>query len=211
MMNCDRIAPVYEWLENAAFNGLLQRMRVHFLERAAAARRVLLLGEGNGRFLAECLRVCPRAEVEVVDSSEEMIAQARRRIGATTRVRFIHLDVLSPELSCTSYDVIATHFFLDCLRQEEVNQLAMAVSRILAPDGLWLVSEFAVPRRGWRRIRARLWLAVLYRFFRLTTGLEARRLPDYRSALLRAGLTCESRVERSAGFVTSEIWRHGCA
>ena len=54
-MNADRIASGYRWLEYAAFGLALEQARFDFLSRAAGARRVLILGEGDGRFLARLL------------------------------------------------------------------------------------------------------------------------------------------------------------
>ena len=58
-MNADRIARSYRWLEYAAFGVALERARFDFLRCAAEARRVLILGEGDGRFLA---RRVPRSD-----------------------------------------------------------------------------------------------------------------------------------------------------
>ena len=55
-MNADPIASSYRWLEYAAFGLALEHARFDFLSHAAAARRVLILGEGDGRFLARLLR-----------------------------------------------------------------------------------------------------------------------------------------------------------
>ena len=62
-MNADPIASSYRWLEYAAFGLALENARFDFLSHAAAARRVLILGEGDGRFLARLLRCNRQARV----------------------------------------------------------------------------------------------------------------------------------------------------
>ena len=58
----DRLARPYRWLEYAAFGRVLLRCRYDLLPWLADARRVLTVGEGDGRFVAELVRVC-QAEV----------------------------------------------------------------------------------------------------------------------------------------------------
>ena len=81
-MNADRIASSYRWLEYAAFGLALERARFDFLPRAADARRVLILGEGDGRFLAQLLECNRYATVAVIESSARMIELARRAVPA---------------------------------------------------------------------------------------------------------------------------------
>lgn len=50
-MNFDRLAPFYRAMETLAAGGKLQRCRLAFLGEIPIPRRVLLAGEGHGRFL----------------------------------------------------------------------------------------------------------------------------------------------------------------
>ena len=56
-MNADAIAGYYRWIEYAAFGPTLEYARFDFLRYAANARRVLILGEGDGRFLERLLAI----------------------------------------------------------------------------------------------------------------------------------------------------------
>src|SRR5882762_1835947 len=49
----DRLAPHYYWMECVLAGRTLQRCRTAFLEQTRDATAALLIGEGNGRFLAE--------------------------------------------------------------------------------------------------------------------------------------------------------------
>ena len=51
-MNCDGIARCYRWLEYGMFGRALEQTRLEYLELAANARHCLILGDGDGRFLA---------------------------------------------------------------------------------------------------------------------------------------------------------------
>ncbi len=73
---------------------------------------------------------------------------------------------------------------LDCFPAE---LLPAALSRLHAtrcPAAPWLLADFRPPRHWWQR----LLLKTMYGFFRLSTGLRARRLPDLRAALAALGL-----------------------
>jgi hypothetical protein len=69
------------------------------------------------------------------------------------------------------YDLIATHFFLDCFAMEELRTLVCRVSERCVPGGQWLVSEFSIPAEGVRRVAAAALIRVMYLFFRVATGL----------------------------------------
>ena len=56
------------------------------------AQRALVLGDGNGRFLAELLAANRSVAVDAIDISPMMVELARRRVGETDRVRFLVAD-----------------------------------------------------------------------------------------------------------------------
>ena len=208
-MNADRIASSYRWLEYAAFGLALENARFDFVSYAAGARRILILGEGDGRFLARFLRCNREGSVAVVESSKGMIQLARRRVPPTeqSRVEFHQFDAVAHALPPGPFDLVVSHFFLDILDCRDVEAVICKVGALLAPGAVWLVSEFQEPRAGVRRLHARLWLGAMYGFFSLTTGLQARKLPPYREQLERRGLTEIEHRERRLGLIRSQVWR----
>ncbi len=208
-MNADRIASSYRWLEYAAFGPALEQARFDFLSHATEARRVLILGEGDGRFLARLLECNLQASVAVVESSARMIQLARQRVPPNdrTRVEFHHIDAASQPWPEGPFDLVVSHFFLDILTFPEAESVILKASVLLCPGALWLLSEFQEPAGGIRRMHARLWLAAMYRFFWLTTGVRASKLPPYRDTLSRYGLTETEHRERRFGLIRSQVWR----
>ncbi len=110
-MRIGRLAPFYRWIEYAAFGRALERRRFAFLERLAGARRVLTLGEGDGRVLARLLSITPEARFEVVELSPEMIELAQRQIGRSGRVHFRFSDAMIIDWPPQEYDGVVTMFF----------------------------------------------------------------------------------------------------
>ncbi len=208
-MNADRIAGSYRWLEYAAFGLALEHARFDFLSCAAEAGRVLILGEGDGRFLARLLGCNRHAGIVVIESSARMIQLARQRVPASeqARVEFHQLDAVTDALPGGAFDAAVTHFFLDVFNHRDAEAVIRKVSAQLAPGACWLVSEFQEPAGGLPLLHARLWLRAMYSFFAITTGLRASKLPPYRDLLERAGLKEIKHRERRLGLIRSQVWR----
>ena len=197
-MNCDSIAASYRWLEYLAFGQELERRRFRFLPEGAGAHRALVLGDGDGRFLAR-LAAISNGCIDYVDLSSRMLDLARARAG-TRRVAYRRCDALTLPLAPAEYDLIATHFFLDCLNARDLEILIDRAACAAQPGALWLISEFRQPR--W----AAPLLSALYLFFRVTTGLTTRRLTDHRPVLVRHGFQLKCEETSRAGLLASELW-----
>jgi len=131
----------------------------------------------------------------------------RTGLGTGQRLHRHHTDALAflAAPSRGAYDLVVTHFFLDCLTQPEVNALAAAIAARLTPGGLWLVSDFRIPL-GFMRLPAKLLVQGLYLAFRILTGLRADRLPDHETALSRAGFRRIALHQSFFGILTTELW-----
>ncbi len=209
MMNADRIARLYRWFEYLAFGRALERRRFAYLSQLRGCRRALILGEGDGRFLAALLERNRELQADVVDSSARMLELARCRIpaGAEARVRLRHLDARVVESPACSYDLVVTHFFLDCFSDSDAGLLIGRLTEALQPGGLWVLSEFQEPRGGLARLHARVWLGVMYRFFQITTGLDTSKLPPYAELLRAREMRLESGQSERFGLMVSQLWR----
>jgi SAM-dependent methyltransferase len=214
--NFDRMARPYRWLEYLTFGPYLERCRFHFLDRLETHRHALVLGDGDGRFTARLLAANPRITVDAVDSSAAMLRLLTQRLSglgpsAGRRLRAIHSDALAfrptgagPAL--TPYDLVVTHFFLDCLTGNELVSLLTNLQPHLAPKATWLVSEFALPEHQPAATLARIVIATLYRAFRILTNLKTQRLPCYASTLRQAGFSMTDSQSYLGGLLVAEIW-----
>ena len=211
-MSFDRIAPSYRLLETIAFGQSLQRARVRWIEKIPRPRRVLILGEGNGRFLCELLRVHPKIDIDCVDTSLQMLTLARTRARqihpeSWQRIQFIHADILkwSP---LKSYDLIVTHFFLDCFPRDEVKAIVDKLAKAAAPGAVWLLADFTIPPAEiFSRIHAKLLLRMMYLFFRCAAGITANSLVDPTPYLEANNFVPMSRQCSRAAMLKSELWQ----
>ena len=204
--NFDPIARPYRWMEYLSFGPWLQLCRCHFLPRLGNRRHALVLGDGDGRFTARLLRHVPNIQVEAVDASEAMLAQLRRGTHALS-VTTHCADARQWRPSQITYDLIATHFFLDCLQTAEVVDLAARLTPATAPNARWVISEFQTPPTAFGRIVAAPVVTLLYRAFRWLTGLEPQALPDHHTALAQAGWRFEAGHTHLWGLLVSELWQ----
>jgi SAM-dependent methyltransferase len=195
-VNCDRIARCYRWIEYAGFGRALERRREAFLSDASDARRVLALGDGDGRALAALLAAAPHACVDYIDLSARMLEVARARAG-TKHVVYRNEDARAARLPAAEYDLIVTHFFLDCFDETDLEPLIARLSDAAAPRARWLISEFR--GNGWL-VRA------LYFFFRIVAGLRTRRLVDHHPLLKRYGFRLIRQEDAWRGLLASELW-----
>jgi SAM-dependent methyltransferase len=211
-VNFDRIAPHYRWLETVAFGRALQDARVSWLSVLEAPRRALLVGEGNGRFLCELLRAHPALEVDCLDLSARMLELARKRLRRSrpedaARVHFREEDLRAWLPNEFSYDLIVTHFVLDCFDEKEVEEMVANLAHSATPDATWLLADFSVPRERIRRWHAATWLWLMHRFFRVTAGISATRLTDPAPFLEKHGFRRARSQLWRFGLVKSDLWQ----
>ena len=210
-MSFDTLAPHYHWMEWLLAGNKLQRCRTASLDSIPSPHQVLIYGEGNGRFLTELCRRFPAARVTCVDASARMIELARRRLTRNSlsgaQVEFIHADALmwTPPANC--FDLVVTHFFLDCFRQDQLAQLMPLIASAAAPRANWLIADFKVAETGLRRWRSQAILAIMYVFFRHVTRLPARELTAPEGYMEGCGFRRVRRVESNFGLLHSDWWQ----
>jgi len=204
----DRLAGVYRLLEVGAFGHALERARFVHLDRLSRCRRILVLGEGDGRCLARLLRMAPTAHVDVIDISPAMLARAGAALlpEDRPRVRLHQADILRSDLPDGPYDGVTTMFFLDCFTATELRTLVPRITAALAPAAVWLWADFRVPERGVIRWYAQACVGALYAFFRWQAGISARRLPPAEEMIEVAGFRATQRREYRGGLIRSVVF-----
>ncbi len=211
----DRLAPIYGWMERLMAGRKLQHCRAAFLPAIPPPRRALIAGQGRGAFVAELLRAHPQLRCTCVDSSAAMLqaARANLRQGGVdeSRAEFIHADLLDWAAPGGEFDLIVTHFFLDCFRPEQLERLLPKLSVAAAPQACWLLADFREPPSGPARWRARAILEIMYVFFRWATALPASELTPPDPLLTREGFTLGQRRTFDWGLLHSDLWIRGGA
>jgi len=194
------------------FGRALSRRRECFLGHAsvASAKRVLVLGDGDGRFTAALLEQNPSAAITALDASAAMLSQLESRAraqAANARLELHCADVRTWSVSLANYDLVAAHFFFDCFTTDELAQIIERIAPALSPDARWLVSDFAIPNHRFWTPFAKLLLRFLYLTIGSLTGLAPTQLPDHQRALKCAGFELAKVDVALGGTLRSEIWQ----
>jgi ubiquinone/menaquinone biosynthesis C-methylase UbiE len=210
----DRLARAYRWMEYFSFGPYLVQCRNLRRGEMISCRRALIYGDGDGRFLAELVRSVPEIRATAVDASSKMLHRLARRLPSEAQVRLVHADALECEpakFPDAPFDLVVSHFFLDCFNEVEIASLVAQVNVAVEKTALWVVSDFAIPSRQPARLLGRLIVRGLYLAFGLLTGLRTRRLPDYARMMRAAGWVLEDRRELLLGLLVSERWQRSAS
>lgn len=205
-MSFDQLASHYRWMESVIAGGVLQRARIAHLSQLDEAQNILLVGEGPGKFLQALRTRRPDVPVTVVDGSEAMLVQARRS-ASTGPTEFISADLTDWEPPVARWDAVVTHCFLDCFPPAPLETVINTLARAVTPAADWLITDFTLPARGWRRRRAHLAHTLMYRTFRLATGLTANRWTDPAPWLHDAGFELRARQPFNHGLIHADHWQ----
>jgi SAM-dependent methyltransferase len=208
--NFNRLARVYRWLEWFTFGPILWKCRCAYLAEMKHRRSALVIGDGDGRFTVKLLEENPHIAVDAVDASDSMLRRLMQNAGNNAGRVHSHLaDARQLHFAARKFDLVATHFFLDCLTTADVESLAMRLREALTSDATWVVSEFAVPDNRYGRFIARPIVTALYFAFGCLTGLTIRELPRHHEALQRAGFILTNERKWLSGLLVSELWKPG--
>lgn len=210
--NFDRLAHAYRWMEYLSFGPFLERCRFHFLPECFDAQQALVFGDGDGRFTARLLASNPRIQIDAVDVSPAMLQQLRRRATAASttapdRLRTTQADLRAFIPFRRGYDLVVSHFFLDCLTESDVSALVERTLPYLTPRATWVVSEFCIPKNRWRATAARAIISSLYFAFFLMTGLQVRQIPNYSAILSRSGFRLRQQTSFVGGLLVAQVWQ----
>jgi len=210
-MSFDSLAPHYRWMEWLLAGEKLQRCRIAFVPELPEPGRVLLCGEGNGRCLIELLHAFPKARFTCVDASRRMLDCAKERVRShglpVETVEFIHADVLAWSAPSAKFDLLVTHFFLDCFRADQLAEIVSRLATTASPGAHWLLADFREPSSGFARWRARGILRLMYFFFQRATRLPAARLTPPDESLRRSGFVLRERRVFEWGLLHSDLWQ----
>ena len=206
--NFNPLARLYRWMEFATFGPMLQRCRCAFLPALADSRHALILGDGDGRFTARLLAANPQVRIHAVDASSAMLQLLLRNSAPhADRVHTLCADIRNWQPAPSPCDLVVTHFFLDCLTTQQVQDLAQRLSAAVSPSAIWLVSDFAIPSGWFGSFVARPIVSGLYGAFGLLTGLAVQNLPMHAQALTACGLTLQQRHAFFGGLLMGELWQ----
>lgn len=208
-MSFDRIAPHYRWLEAILAGNVLQRARTAWLAATPPPRQALLAGEGHGRFLAAALAAWPDTRFLCLDASTVMLQTAARQVATKDRPRvsFLHTSLPDWHAPAPTFDLVVTHFFLDCFTSALLDPVIESLAAAATPRAAWLIADFTLPDAGPPRWRAAAIHTLMYAFFRRATRIPARHLTPPEPLLARHGFFSTHSTTFEWGLIRSGLWQ----
>lgn len=192
----DRLASAYSSLSKVVFGVAPEQAQQHFITSVNAGDCILILGGGSGDFLKSLLKHQAEITVDYIDISQKMIRLAREKTHNPSNVNFIAgTEQVIPN---RKYTVIITNFYLDLFSDNTLQNIVQKIKTHLTPGARWLATDF-VSKKGWHKIM--LWM--MYRFFRIAVGIEAKSLPRWEEQVERAGLAKGDSKVFFGGFIKS--------
>lgn len=205
----DRLSKVYDRLAGLVYGKALRRAQTHFLSRIQEGSNVLVVGGGTGWFLEALLRTEAVQQVTYIELSAGMLQKSQERIQANiptayAKVNWIHGTIQDVDAS-PQFDLVCTLCFLDLFAGDRLQAEVSQLHRRLKPDASWYFSDFRYAD-GWPMSwisRGMIW--GMYRFFRWTCKIEAKRLGDFDGALEAIGFEAVERMETYGGMIEA-VW-----
>jgi demethylmenaquinone methyltransferase/2-methoxy-6-polyprenyl-1,4-benzoquinol methylase len=179
-------------LTGGQLDNLYDRLIAHVKE----GDRVLDIGCGTG---ALTLRAAKKgAEVKAIDINPGMLDVAEEKAKdahLTQNIEFVEMGVaeLGNETDQT-YDVVMSGLCLSELTKEELDYTVNEVSRILKPEGLFLVIDETRPQSFIKRLLQGFFRSIFKLYVFLVTGTTARALKNFPRTAESAGfriISCE--------------------
>lgn len=201
----DLVAPVYDRLARLVFGRSLLQAQAWGLSHLPDRADVLLLGGGTGWLLEQVLTHSQPRYVLYVEASERMLQIARERVAGHPKASVVDFrkgtqNDLTP---AETFDAIQIPFVLDLFTEKTLAEtLLPPLKNALRPGGRLLITDFVTPPV----LRQKMLLWLIYRFFGLTAGIEARSLPDWPGVLRKSGFRERQSAEFCNGFVRSGVW-----
>jgi len=199
----DRIAPVYDLLVGIVFGKSIRNAQLYFLSDIPKRSNVLILGGGTGWLLEELLKVNPDCNVWYVEASRKMLERTQKKIATrpTTCVHYIHgTEAFLPQ--DISFDAVITNFYFDLFSSVSLHKVLNHIVKSMLPHAVLLISDFT-NTNVWRH---RILLMIMYRFFRLVSGIESTHLPDWQNQLKHVGLGEVKSKLFYGGFIKSSVY-----
>ena len=201
-MSFDRLAPFYDLLARTMFGRKLFKAKTFFVPHLQPFKTLLIIGGGTGEAVNFILSSHPDLEITFIEPSDGMMKKARQRLDEElkSRIHFIHGNHLAIPAK-TSYDAITLFFVMDTMKDETNEVFMKELCSHLKLNGIILFADFFQTKN--RRRNFLTW--IMYRFFRITTRMEATRLPDYNQIFTANTLSMVSAMSWQNGYIRSMV------
>jgi tRNA (cmo5U34)-methyltransferase len=205
----DRVASFYDPLAQLVFRDAQKQAQKELLPFIQANTQVLLIGGGSGWLLQQLLLTEKKLHIVYIDASPKMIRRAQHFTHTTLKSSSASVEFRTGTEQCIkpgeTFDSIFTPFLLDLFPEERLTVLMRRLKEALHKDGRWLFVDFwpvQEPAPIWQQ----LLLKAMYVFFRVFSGIKARRLPDFKAHFERLNLAEIFSAKFYNGMIQAKVF-----
>jgi ubiquinone/menaquinone biosynthesis C-methylase UbiE len=204
LKNFNRIARFYDLLVKLTFGNRLSVAKKHLIHYVNPGNKVLMIGGGTGDILNEFFQTSPYPEIDFFEPSEGMISRAKKNLKMSFKNQVCFFNDGYPNITLKGdYDVIASFFVLDVFKQQEAMNMVKQMNASLKPGGIWIVADFFPTNNLFQKLITR----IMYLFFKITTGISARRLPDYDLIFSENSLSLSDEKTYYGGWIRARVYK----
>ncbi len=148
--NIKNLKLIYDYQFEVIFLGAMDAMRrmllaplkKQFRYSEGEGLNILELGCGSGRFTYFLKIAFPKAKVIVIESDDDLLAQAQSHLGRTKGLNFLNGDAQDLSFRDHQFDVVVSSFFLSTLNLDSRRRVISECNRVLVPNGVFGVVDF---------------------------------------------------------------------
>ena len=205
----DRLASIYDLVVWLVFGNKISNLKKTFLESLSKGDNSIIIGGGSGKILEYALQSDIATNFVYAELSERMIEKTKSRITASDLSRIEFCDDFEPKLQEKKFDYIILPFVLDCYRNRDVKAMLSQFSAALTENGSIVFFDFNLSKED--GFEPKQWktgfIKLLYTFFRLTTGIPAKKLPSFSRHFNEAGFYRGRTTLISNGWIQAIEWK----
>jgi len=176
--NYKHVAFYYDWLAKIVFGHTVEQAKKSQLKLIRENYRVLIVGGGTGKILHYLDTLELPLEIDFVDASAQMLKWAKTKQLTNIHVRFKNIDIM--DHIKPGYDVVITNFFFDQYSYEQSIKYLRHLKSLMKKSAMLFCADYVVPVR----IKDRLVIWLMYRFFRVVINLPKIQLFNIEKLIL---------------------------
>lgn len=209
-VNFDYISPYYSLGEKYFFGEKLNFHRRLFPHTLRISNKVLLLGEGRGKFLQYLLKENNSCKITIIESSKRMAESIYNLIPHRDRFRVEIKNISIKHFkSDHRFDLICSFFFWDCFSEYQLNHHIPLMIDFLGNKGYWHNADFVDVSKinCYQTFKNFIFIRSLYLLFNYTTGLNVNKVFPVCSLILNNNMRLIRSVESSNKLLKSDLFR----